>query len=355
MSYKAAVVGAAGFAGIEACRILLQHPDFNLVAATSDAHLNESLSDVYPAFKGKSDLKFISSADVPSEEIDVAFLAVPHTAAMKNAPELLDAGVTVIDLSADFRLKDPSIYEKHYKTEHIQKELLAKAAFGLPELFPEDLRLAAKTKAGGDAVLVGCAGCYPTATSLACAPAIRAGLVEEGSLVVVDAISGVTGAGKSANERTHFCSANENLEAYGVSTHRHVPEIEQILHIEDRLVFTPHLAPLNRGLLSTATMRLKDSSPIKTTRELLDIYNDFYNESHFVQVADEGIQPKTSSVKGSNFAHVGAVHDPRTNTVIATCAIDNLCKGAAGQAIQCANIVFGLPEEAGLDQCALPV
>lgn len=355
MSYKAGVIGAAGFAGIEACRILLQHPNFELVAATSDAQVGEKLSQAYPAFEGMCDLEFISSESGSLSDLDVAFLAVPHTAAIKHAPKLIDAGVTVIDLSADFRLKDPAVYEKYYDTKHTQTELLAKAAFGLPELFADAIEEAKAQKAAGGTPLVGCAGCYPTATSLAAAPAIREGLIEEGSPVIVDAISGVTGAGKKASQRTHFCFANENLEAYGVSTHRHTPEIEQILGIQDRLIFTPHLAPLNRGLLSTVTMRVSIEAAIPSTENLTAIYKNFYSESFFVKVAQSGKQPNTSAVVGTNFAHVAAVLDERTNSIIATCAIDNLCKGAAGQAVQCANIVFGLPESAGLDYCALPV
>lgn len=170
------------------------------------------------------------------------------------------AGVTVVDLSADFRLKDPALYEKWY-APHTATDLLAQAAFGLPELTGDELAAAAERRAAGEAVLVGCAGCYPTATSLAAAPAIRAGLVDAAAPVVADAVSGVTGAGKKATERTHYCFANENLEAYGVGTHRHTPEIEQILGLEGRLVFTPHLAPLNRGLLSTVTLPLAPALP----------------------------------------------------------------------------------------------
>lgn len=355
MSYKAGVIGAAGFAGIEACRILLQHPGFELVAATSDAQAGEKLSDAYPAFEGVCDLEFIGSDSASLFELDVAFLAVPHTVAIKHAPKLVDAGVTVIDLSADFRLKDPAVYERYYATKHTQTELLAKAAFGLPELFANSLEKAKAEKAAGGTSLVGCAGCYPTATSLAAAPAIREGLIEEKALVIVDAISGVTGAGKKASQRTHFCFANENLEAYGVSTHRHTPEIEQILGINDRLVFTPHLAPLNRGLLSTVTMQASVDAASSSTDDLVQVYKNFYSNSFFVKVEESGIQPNTSAVVGTNFAHVGVVFDKRTNSIVATCAIDNLCKGAAGQAIQCANIVFGMPENTGLDFCALPV
>ena len=212
---------------------------------------------------------------------------------------------------------------------------------------------AAERRAAGEAVLVGCAGCYPTATSLAAAPAIRAGLVDAAAPVVADAVSGVTGAGKKATERTHYCFANENLEAYGVGTHRHTPEIEQILGLEGRLVFTPHLAPLNRGLLSTVTLPLAPGAA-PTTEELVELYRDFYAASPLVSVMDAGVQPRTASVAGTCRAQVGVAVHP-AGMIVATGAIDNLGKGAAGQGVQCANIVFGLPETCGLEEIANPV
>ena len=355
MSIKAGVVGAAGFAGIELCRILLAHPEFELVAATSDALDGTPLAEAYPAFCGVTELAFSTHANTDFAQCDVVFLAVPHTAAMGAAPELLAQGVTVIDLSADFRLKDPAVYEQWYKTPHVACDLLEGAAFGLPELFAEGLAKAAAQHAQGKAVLVGCAGCYPTATSLAAAPAIRAGLVDPAGVVIVDAISGITGAGKKATERTHFCFANENLEAYGVGTHRHTPEIEQILGLEGRLVFTPHLAPLNRGLLSTVTMPLAPGAPTPTAQELTALYRDFYAESPLVEVMPAGVQPKTASVAGTNRAHVGVALHEGARMIIATGAIDNLGKGAAGQAVQCANIVCGLPQDCGLSMISVPV
>ena len=351
MSMKAGVVGAAGFAGIEVVRLLLAHPEFELVAATSNELAGKKIAESYPAFTGVTDLAFASHDEAPLGDCDAVFLAVPHTAALAQAPALVDAGVAVIDLSADFRLKDPAVYERWYNVEHTQPDLLAQAAFGLPELFREELEGLAAKKGLGEGVLVGCAGCYPTATSLAAAPVIRAGLLGAGP-VVADAISGVSGAGKKATERTHYCFADENVEAYGVASHRHTPEIEQILGIEGRLVFTPHLAPLDRGLLSTVTMPLGDE-PIGQAR-LDELYQSFYGGSPLVSVLTGGAQPKTSSVAGTCRAHVAAVYNEHANVVVATGAIDNVGKGAAGQAVQCANVVFGLPETAGLESVAIP-
>lgn len=355
MAYKAAVVGAAGFAGIELTRLLISHPAFELAAITSDALAGKPLSAAYPAFVGVTDLSFSANDEADLASCDVVFLAVPHTAALALAPGLVECGVTVIDLSADFRLKDPAVYEEWYKVPHTALDLLKHAAFGLPELMRDELGRVAAAHASGEAVLVGCAGCYPTATSLAAAPAISAGLVSSTAPIVVDAISGVTGAGKKATERTHFCFANENLEAYGVGTHRHTPEIEQILGIEGRLVFTPHLAPLSRGLLSTVNLPLAEDALLPQAEELVARYEQFYAASPLVSVLPAGTMPKTSSVAGTCRAQIGVAVHKRARMIIAVGAIDNLGKGAAGQALQCANIVFGLPEQTGLDLVAMPV
>lgn len=357
MTYKAAVVGAAGFAGIECVRLLSAHPAFDLAVVTSDGLAGEPVAQAYPAFAGACDLVFRSNEEAAADvaACDVAFLAVPHTAALAVAPGLLEQGVTVVDLSADFRLKDPAVYEQWYGTPHTAPKLLAEAAFGLPEVTGDQLHRAAEAHAAGQPVLVGCAGCYPTATSLAAAPAIRAGLVDPAATVVADAVSGVTGAGKKATERTHFCFANENLEAYGVGTHRHTPEIEQILGLEGRLVFTPHLAPLNRGLLSTVTLPLAPEAVLPTAEELAAIYADYYADNPLVEALPVGKMPRTASVAGTCRAQVAAVPHEHTGTIVAIGAIDNLGKGAAGQAVQCANIVFGLPEDEGLTAVAVPV
>lgn len=357
MTYSIGVVGAAGFAGIELLRILSAHPSFEVTAATSDALAGVPIAEAYPAFQGATDARFSTHAEADLGACDAVFLAVPHTAALDTAAQLIAQGVTVIDLSADFRLADAEVYERWYGVEHTQRELLAGRAFGLPELFGAELAAAAKAHAAGEAVLVGCAGCYPTATSLAAAPALRLGYGDAHGTVVVDAISGVTGAGKKCSERTHFCFANENLEAYGVGTHRHTPEIEQILGIagEGRLVFTPHLAPLNRGLLSTVNIPLSREGALPSTAELVAAYRDFYAGSPLVTVLEEGVLPRTASVAGTCRAHIGVTVNERARMIVALGAIDNLGKGAAGQAVQCANIVFGLPEDEGLSAVALPV
>ena len=354
MAITTGIVGAAGFAGIELTRLALRHPDFDLRAVTSNELAGTPVAEEYPGFVGATDLVFARHEDPALDDCELVFLAVPHTAALAMAPKLVARGATVVDLSADFRLKDPAVYERWYKTPHTAVDLLERAAFGLPELFPDDLARAAAAHAAGEGALVACAGCYPTATSLAAAPAVRAGLVRSDAVVVVDAISGVTGAGKKASSRTHFCFADENLEAYGVATHRHTPEIEQILGLEGRLVFTPHLAPLNRGLLSTVNLPLAPDAPADV-EEIVGSYRAFYADDPFVHVLPAGSMPKTSSVAGSNYAHVGLAVNGAARMLVAVGAIDNLGKGAASQAVQCANAVLGLSQTRGLEPISVPV
>ncbi|MEG0070411.1 MAG: N-acetyl-gamma-glutamyl-phosphate reductase [Raoultibacter sp.] len=354
MTVKVGVVGAAGFAGVELVRLLTEHPEFELCVITSNAEAGIALSEIYPAFVGKTDLVFSSHNDPLLFECSAVFLAVPHTAALKQVPALLERGIDVFDLSADYRLKDAAVYESWYGATHTSPELLLRAAFGLPELFADELDRVHCDHEAGRAVLVACAGCYPTATSLAAYPAIHAGMLR-GNLVV-DAISGITGAGKSATARTHYCNSDESVEAYGVGKHRHTPEIEQILGLANRVIFTPHLAPFKRGLLSTVYIPLSpDAAQHFSADALHRLYTDFYAESAFVRVLASGAMPKTMSVAGSNVCQIGlSLHEP-TSTLIAVAAIDNLCKGAAGQAVQCANVTYGFPETAGLTKMALPV
>ena len=353
MSYKVGVVGAAGYAGAELVRLLTGHPEFELSVITSNADAGTRLAEVYPAFAGASDLVFSTHDDPAVKSCDLVFLAVPHTAALVQVPGLLEAGVAVFDLSADYRLSDPAVYEEWYGTAHTSPELLATRSFGLPELFGEDIGRARDLHVAGKPSLVACAGCYPTATSLASAPAVRAGWAQ--GLVVVDAKSGVTGAGKGCNAKTHFCNADEDVQAYKVGCHRHTPEIEQILGKPGEVVFAPHLIPMKRGLLSTVYLQLTSEYAGMAVEDMVACYRDFYEGRPFVQVLDAGEQPRTASVVGTNVCQVGLAKNERTGTLVCTGAIDNLCKGAAGQAVQCANLVFGLAEDAGLPRVGMPV
>ncbi len=334
-----AIVGAAGYAGAELTRLLLGHPSFDLVTVTSEQDRGKRVRDLYPALAtcdlvyGAHDVSEVASS------AKVAFLAVPHTAAMAMAPALLGAGLTVIDCSADFRLRDPEVFTAWYAEPHTAPALLAEAVYGLPELWRAALP---------GARLVACPGCYPTATLLAAAPAVRAGVVVSGR-VVVDAISGVSGAGRTLSATTHFVNATESVSAYKVASHRHTPEIAQGLADcgmpDPSVVFTPHLAPLDRGLLSTVYLEADAGLSAEQAHAL---YAAAYADEAFVTVCEPGVQPATGHVRGSNRAHIGVALDEASHTLIVTCAIDNLVKGTSGQAIQCANIALGLDEGAGL-------
>lgn len=334
-----AIVGAAGYAGAELTRLLLAHPSFELVAVTSEQDKGRRVRDLYPALQ-MCDLVYAPhDVNAVAASAKVAFLAVPHTAAMAMAPALLDAGLTVIDCSADFRLRDSELFTAWYAEPHTAPELLAEAVYGLPELWRAALC---------GARLVACPGCYPTATLLAATPAVRAGVVVS-NRVIVDAISGVSGAGRSLSAATHFVSATESVSAYKVASHRHTPEIAQGLAdcgmVAPTVVFTPHLAPLDRGLLSTVYLEVEESL---TAEEAHAIYAAAYAGEPFVTVCEPGVQPATGHVRGSNRAHIGVALDEASHTLIVTSAIDNLVKGTSGQAIQCANIALGLEETAGL-------
>lgn len=336
---KVAVVGAAGYAGIEAVRLILGHPEMELVAATSDSEKGVALAELYPALAGLTDLRFSAHSDGHiGRNADLAFLAVPHTAALGIAPDLLAAGCRVIDLSADYRLHDAAIYSDWYDAVHTSPFLLEEAIYGLVEFNRAFLP---------DARLVAAPGCYPTASGLAAIPALECGIAR-GGRIIVDAKSGVSGAGRGANATTHYCSAAESVKPYKVASHRHTPEIEQIFSDVSghpvEVVFTPHLVPMVRGLLSTVYM---DVEPGFTTEDAVELYRARYASDPFVYVHDVDVMPSTGDVRGTNRAHIGVVVDQRTDMLIATCAIDNLVKGASGQAVQCANIMYGLSEVAG--------
>lgn len=342
-----AVVGAAGYAGVEAVRLVLSHPGMRLVLVTSAQESGRRVDDVYPALHGLTDAVFADpDAGKIAEVADLALLAVPHTAAMALAPSLLDAGLKVVDASADFRLKDASVYEAWYDVPHTAPHLLPEAVYGLPEL--DRSRLAR-------ARLVAAPGCYPTASILAALPALSAGVCAPRS-VVIDAKSGVSGAGRSHSAGTHFPFVNESLAPYKVTSHRHTPEIAQafssIAGHAVGVTFVPHLVPMTRGLLSTVYLELAGASLGMSTAQAVELYSDHYAGEPFVAVHPAGRMPSTREVSGTNRAHIGVAVEETTGTLIAACAIDNLIKGTSGQAIQCANLMFGVEETAGLD---LPV
>lgn len=336
---RAAVVGGAGYTGIETIRLLLGHPDFEVTLVTSVAVAGRAVEDVYPALAGCG-LVFEdpSSCDIAGNA-EVVFLAVPHTASLALAPALMDAGLTVIDLSADFRLKDAAVYESWYGAAHTAPALLKTAVYGLPELTRASLRGAA---------LVACPGCYPTATALAAAPALEAGLAGP-SPVIVDAKSGVSGAGRALAAGSQYSVANESVKPYKVGSHRHTPEIVQTLSAVAgtpvSVCFAPHLVPMTRGLLSTVYLKATDGL---TAADAIDAYRARYADEPFVTVHAEGVMPATREVSGSNRAHIGLAVDEGSGMLVVACAIDNLVKGSGGQAVQCANVVFGLDETAGL-------
>jgi N-acetyl-gamma-glutamyl-phosphate reductase len=336
---RTAVVGAAGFTGIEMVRLLLGHPEFEITVVTSAADAGRPVDELYPALAGCG-LVFEdpSECDIAGNA-EVAFLAVPHTASLALTPALIDAGLTVIDLSADFRIKDAAVYESWYATPHTAPELLKRAVYGLPELTRSSLR---------GAKLVACAGCYPTASALAAAPAIEAGLVDP-SKVLIDAKSGLSGAGRTPTPSTLYCAANESVRPYKVGSHRHTPEIAQTLSAVAgspvTVCFTPHLVPMTRGLLATVYLDAVDGL---TVEDAVDAYRARYADEPFVTVHAADVMPSTHEVSGSNRAHVGIALDEGSRTLVVACAIDNLVKGSGGQALQCANIALGLDETAGL-------
>lgn len=341
--YRVGVVGASGYAGGELVRLLLQHPDVQIVYLSSHTYAGKSLAVAFPGFAAYP-LPPLEEFDTgrAAQKTDILFLAGETGFAMQVARPLLDAGVRLIDLSADFRLRDPAVYAQWYRREHSARDLLEEAVYGLPELTPHS-RLR-------EARLVANPGCYPTAALLALAPALAQGWIDLDSLVI-DAKSGVSGAGRSkVSLDYHFAELNESMRAYGVPTHRHTPEIEQMLSTlagrEVLVTFTPHLIPVTRGILCTAYVQLlRPLSPQELTR----YYRQFYQDKTFVVVRDAGDFPSTKHVAGTNYCHLSLTVDERRGRLIVTSVIDNLVKGAAGQAVQNMNLMLGLVESRGLE------
>ena len=363
---KAGIMGATGYAGAEVLRICASHPEFKVAVITSDSEAGQQIADIYPAFRGIYDNLVLEPHATDSLlSCDVVFMGVPHKAGMLHAPRLVKAGVTCIDLSADFRFAHAADYEAAYHVQHAAPELLERATFGQPETNRAALDELAARHAAGEAVIVGCAGCYVTASILAATPALAAGFVDPNAPIIVDAISGITGAGRKPSARTHYCSGDESLEAYGLPLHRHQPEIAlsygrtlsgahipvagdaSVRPAPAHVIFTPHLAPLKRGILATVYLPLAKNAEVDDA-SLHRAYENAYSRSSLVTTLPQGVWPKTGAVAGTARAHVNASLNPNERMIVAMAAIDNLGKGAAGQAVQCANIVFGLAEDAGL-------
>jgi N-acetyl-gamma-glutamyl-phosphate reductase len=324
------VFGAAGYAGALSARLIHRHPEFELTAVTGRSDVGTQLDELYPHHRVPLVLEEL---DLDRHaEVDAAIVAYPHGSAAPLVAELRQRGVRVVDLSADFRLRDPAIYAEWY-CQHPAPELIDEAVYGLPERYRAQI---------ADADLVANPGCYPTATLLALAPLARAGLIDD---VVIDAKSGVSGAGRGANDKTHFVTVDENVNAYGVPRHRHTPEIEQelaVLGAPLRVTFTPHLLPLDQGELVSCYVTLSDGAP----RDLAELYEDAYRDEPFVELS-EG-PPGVRAVRETNICRVSVHTDSRTGKVLVFGAIDNLWKGAASQAVQNLNLMFGLDEGEGI-------
>ncbi|AEF93159.1 N-acetyl-gamma-glutamyl-phosphate reductase [Desulfotomaculum nigrificans CO-1-SRB] len=338
---KVGIIGATGYAGAELVRLLSRHPQVEFGALTSQSYAGKLIWEVFPHLYGLVDDR-LEELNLPElvANCDVIFTALPHGHAMPVAEAVWQQGKRLIDLGADFRLKDAAIYQSWYKTEHTAVDLLASAVYGLPELYRRQIK---------DSRIIANPGCYPTSAILGLAPLLTNRLINPES-VIIDAKSGVSGAGRGLSLKTHFSETTGNFQAYGVATHRHTPEIEQELSmlagVPLTVSFTPHLTPMVRGILSTMYAKLNQDM---TTGEVLAIYRRFYEGERFVRVLPEGMLPSTKAVAGSNCCDIAVTVDTRTKRVIVLSAIDNLIKGAAGQAVQNLNVMLGLPEDTGLD------
>lgn len=335
---KVGIVGGTGYTGVELLRLLAQHPDVSLAAITSRADAGTAVADMFPSLRGRVDLRFTDPSQAPLKECDVVFFATPNGVAMQQARSLLDAGVRVIDLAADFRIKDIAVWEKWYGMSHAAPDLVAEAVYGLPELNREKIR---------SARLIANPGCYPTAVQLGFLPLIEAGCIDP-DFLIADAKSGVSGAGRKAETHILFAEASDNFKAYGVAGHRHLPEIRQglsgVAGKSVGLTFVPHLTPIIRGIHATLYA--------KVTREVdfQALFEQRYADEPFVDVLPPKSHPDTRSVRAANLCRM-AVHRPQGgDTLVVLSVIDNLVKGAAGQAIQNMNLIFGCDECLGLTQ-----
>lgn len=334
---KVGIIGGTGYTGAELLRLLTGHPNVEIAAVTSRSNQGELVSDIYPNLRGIVDVPFVTPELNNLSGCDVVFFATPHGVAQSSVPSFLAAGIKVIDLSADFRLRDQSVWEKWYGQPHQASDMLPRAVYGLPEVNREAI---------ADADLVACAGCYPTSIQLGLLPLLRQGCVDS-SDIIANSASGVSGAGRQANISTLLSEASDSFKAYGASGHRHQPEIEQGL--EDiaghsvGLTFVPHLLPIIRGIHTTIYANLVDLNV-----DIQELYEHHFKNEPFIDVLPAGSHPETRTVRGSNYCRIAAHRPNNGRKVIILVVEDNLTKGASGQAIQCMNLMFGLPETLGL-------
>ena len=343
MAYRAAIVGGSGYTGAELLRLLAGHPEIEVGLVTADSNAGAKVRDLFPSLApAYPELSYEKVVTADLAGFDVVFLGLPHGESQRVVGDLVDTVGHLVDLGADFRLP-LDVYEQWYGPGHAAPELLGRFVFGLPELYREEIAAARHVAAPG---------CYPTTAALALAPLLADGVVDATG-IVVDAASGVSGAGRALKTTSMFAEVDENVVAYGLLTHRHTGEMELALgHVAGapvQVLFTPHLVPMTRGILATCYAR--PTSDGLSTERLLALYREYYADEAFVVVGDE--PPATKATLGSNAAHVSVRYDPRTNTVLALGALDNLVKGASGQALQCANLLLGLPETAGLSAIGL--
>jgi N-acetyl-gamma-glutamyl-phosphate reductase len=330
---RAAILGATGYTGVELLRLLAGHPHLEVVYATGDSQAGQRIATLYPSLAAAYPTLVAEEHDASRlAGLDVVFLCTPHESSLELVPELIGRVGVVVDLSAAFRLTDASQYPAWYGFTHTHPELLAKAVYGLPEVYRTEL---------AGAKLIATPGCYVTAATLALRPLVAAGMIEQKG-IIVDAASGVSGAGKALKSSSMFCAVDEDFTAYGLVLHRHTPEMQQLIGGE--ILFTPHLAPMNRGILATCYAR--PSSGVTTTDDVMGVLQSAYSNEPFVVVSDS--IPSTKATLGTNAVHITARVDPRTGHAIVISALDNLTKGASGGAVQAANVALGLPETSGL-------
>ncbi len=334
---KACIVGASGYSGYEIVRLLCAHPNAQVVSVCALDEEGLLFQDVFPYFTGKIDLKFSSIQDALNIETDVVFFATPDGVAMKFAPQFIEKGIKVVDVSGDFRFKDIPTYEKWYGRKHTEPELLENSAYGLPELFRDEIK-------GKD--LIANPGCYPTAAILGITPLLKHDYATD---FIVDAKTGITGAGRKASQANLFGERNESITPYKIGyLHKHAPEMEthagRKAGVECSVLFSPQVVPMTRGILETIYVKLQKTASIE---EIISIYNEFYMNNSFIHIRKNSL-PSTKDVYLTNNVHIGFGIDTRTDTLIVVSALDNLIKGASGQAVQNMNIIFSLPEETGL-------